>query len=95
MEHETEWDNLPARSLARTVDAFLTAGNGIASALIGIFGPTDFTQWTSYAQAERECQKRLGKRWYEPYEMWQCWFTMMRERTRLRALLPADDAVQG
>lgn len=88
-ETESPTVNLDSRTLARAIQRLMTGGNGVASALIGIFGPDVFTEWQSFAEAERECQQRLGDKWYEAYELWQMWFVCMQVRDELDAAVAA------
>lgn len=74
---ENQYRNCTHAQLAWAVDYLMTGGNGVASALIGLFDDTDFTTWQTYAHAETECQRLLGERWYVAYELWQMWHACM------------------
>lgn len=82
MEKEQDQDHLQFVNagdaiLSAAVYDMLTAGNGIASALITLFGPTVFMTWKDHTEAQHECYARLGsEQGYIAYELWQAWFAI-------------------
>ncbi len=82
--------------MAEVIERLLTAGNGIGSACIGLFGPGVFTEWAHwdegmpadqiYAGAREAIQELIpGDAWYPAYEMWQMWYACMSVARELRA----------
>lgn len=93
-QHTNDYAPVPQEQLAWAVDKLMVAGNGVASALIGVFAPgnDDLHNWDmwkdvdpheAHGRAERRCIELCGDRWYEIYELWQMWYALMTVREKL------------